>query len=186
MTAAHFDAALNLLIAELVKPSGPKPQWKPTLCGSLPIRIDAQAKWWHDGKEVTRQSIVKLWASVLKVDYGEPQDFLLPNYRLVTPVEDIQIYVEDAPFVITHWQEHMIGDESVIVAIDNLGRAWPVCEQFPLILREYQSQTVPYVVLARNLLARVQRNVFYQWAERVTENAGTYWLMSAKTSFKLA
>ena len=57
------------------------------------IYIDANGKWFHQGKSIDRVSIVKLFSTILKRDkFGE--------YWLENPVEKGKIIVEDAPFVI--------------------------------------------------------------------------------------
>lgn len=180
------DTELNTYIAELNLPTGPKAQWQPLSCGRLAIRVDNQGEWWHEGTAVKRQAIVKLWASVLRVSYPEQKYLAQGQYHLTTPVEDIEIEVEDVPFVITSWQSIVLDGHEVIIAIDNLGRHWPVCDRYPIILRRYQSESLPYVVLNNELLARVNRSVYYQWAELLESDDKGYWLKSAGKRFLMA
>ncbi|WP_462170337.1 DUF1285 domain-containing protein [Pseudoalteromonas xiamenensis] len=52
---------LDALITQLVSVQGPQAHWQPTHCGTLPIKIDTEANWFHDGTRVTRQELIKLW-----------------------------------------------------------------------------------------------------------------------------
>ncbi len=82
----------------------PVEQWDPPYCGEIDIQIKADGSWFYNGSVIKRRPLVKLFASVLKLE-GE-------DYFLVTPVEKVKIVVDDAPLVITQWQwldnkEHM-------------------------------------------------------------------------------
>ena len=57
------------------------------------IEIKADGRWFHEGGEIKRIGLVKLFASVLSCDEAG-------RYWLTTPVEKGEIRVEDAPFVI--------------------------------------------------------------------------------------
>lgn len=70
--------SLNELSKQLSEPSKPFEQWQPAHCGQLPLLIDEQGKWFYAGSEITRQSMVKLFASVLCNEDGQ---FLLKNTR---------------------------------------------------------------------------------------------------------
>jgi hypothetical protein len=180
------DPELNAYIASLNLPTGPKAQWQPLNCGRLAIHIDSNGQWWHEGTIVKRHAMVKLWASVLRVNYPEGDKRAPGIYHLTTPIEDIEITVEDVPFVIINWQSKMLDGHEVRIAIDNLERHWPICERYPLILKQVQEDTLPYLVLNNGLLARVHRNVYYQWAELLESDDKGYWLKSAGMRFLMA
>ena len=57
------------------------------------IRIAADGRWFHEGDEIRRIELVKLFATALLRD--EEGD-----YWLATPIEKGRIIVDDAPFVI--------------------------------------------------------------------------------------
>lgn len=177
---------LNVYIEGLNLPTGPKQEWQPIACGQLAIRIDSNGDWWHEGSLVKRQAIVKLWASVLRVTYPQEDLCGIGRYHLTTPVEDIEITVEDVPFVVVGWQSKVLDGREVLIAIDNLGCHWPLCARYPVILRRYQGEYLPYVVLNKGLLARVSRNVYYQWAELLECDQEGYWLRSAEQRFLMA
>ena len=57
------------------------------------IRIASDGRWFHEGDEIRRFELVKLFASILVLDDdGE--------YWLATPAEKGRITVDDAPFII--------------------------------------------------------------------------------------
>ena len=58
------------------------------------IKIAGDGRWYHEGGEIHRKALVKLFSSVLKRDSNGV-------FWLETPVEKGRIEVEDAPFIVT-------------------------------------------------------------------------------------
>jgi hypothetical protein len=86
-------ATMQRLIAALGASPGkipPVERWNPPWCGEIDMRIDADGRWVYMGTPITRPALVKLFASVLKMEDG--------RHLLVTPVEKLGIQVDDAPF----------------------------------------------------------------------------------------
>jgi hypothetical protein len=74
--------------------SPPLHLWHPEFSGEIPIRINTQGTWYHDGSEIKRESLVRLFASILRrEDDGE--------YYLVTPSEKWRVVVESHPLLVT-------------------------------------------------------------------------------------
>ncbi|MFC3032965.1 DUF1285 domain-containing protein [Pseudoalteromonas fenneropenaei] len=179
-------------------PLGPKAQWQPASCANLTLSIDNEGQWWHEGQPVVRTELARLWASVLQVSYRQPERLVMSpdasnpesyqeaHYELVTPVERVAVAVADVPFVIVSWRSLTVVEGEVLIACDNLGREWPLCAEYPLLLLPYQRQLLPYLQLNQGLLARVQRNVFYQWAQLAEYEAQQWWIRSAGQRFVLA
>ena len=73
-------------------PARPYPvmDWSPTRCGHSAMRIDAQGRWFHEGSEIRRPELVSLFARLLRREADG-------RHVLVTPVEMLDIDVEDAP-----------------------------------------------------------------------------------------
>ena len=65
--------------------------WHPQNESTIDIRICRDGTWLYRGSAISRNSMVKLFSTVLRRD-GE-------QYCLVTPVEKLLIEVDDAPFV---------------------------------------------------------------------------------------
>ena len=77
-----------------IKSRGPAPVhlWDPPYCGEINMEIKRDGTWFHEGRPIRRQAMVRLFASVLKKEDDK--------IYLVTPVEKVGIKVEDCPFVI--------------------------------------------------------------------------------------
>ena len=57
----------------------PVDKWNPDYCGEMDMVIRRDGSWWHEGVQITRAPLIKLFASVLRKDVdGETY--------LVTPV----------------------------------------------------------------------------------------------------
>ncbi len=70
----------------------PVDRWDPPLCGAIDIRIASDGRWFHEGREIRRLPLVRLFASVLRKDSdGETY--------LVTPYEKLSITVDDVPLL---------------------------------------------------------------------------------------
>ena len=164
--------------------------WDPSYCGEINLQIKTNGDWFYEGSIFKRLSLVRLLASVLireVYDNAKNAEDTKEKeaYFLVTPVEKIKITVEDAPFVLTQWfwtddkQTHMrvqtnVDDEFVLdtehpMTIDDDGHL--------------------YVTVRRNLLAKVHRNVFYQWVdlaqEKKTDKGTELVFVSADKAFSL-
>jgi len=135
----------------------PVDEWNPDYCGEMDLQIKTNGDWFYGGTIFKREALVKLLASVLKLEGGE--------YFLVTPVEKIKITVDDAPFVLTQW--HWQDSAKTIMSVENnIGDAFILDENHPVRIND--SGEI-YVIVRRNLLAKVHRNVYYQWVELAKE-----------------
>ena len=74
--------------------SPPLHLWHPPLSGDIAIRIAADGSWYHEGTLIQRESLVRVFASILRREEdGE--------YYLVTPGEKWRIEVELHPLIVT-------------------------------------------------------------------------------------
>lgn len=135
--------------------------WNPPYCGEIDIVIKANANWFYDGSPIKRLSLVKLFASVLMKEENNTEI----EYFLVTPVEKVKIRVEDMPFMITQWS-WIDSAESIMQVTTNLDDKFILNKKHPLTVSENGDL---YVTVRRNLLAKVHRNVYYQWVEIAQE-----------------
>ena len=155
----------------------PVEDWNPEYCGEMDLQIKANGDWFYTGTIFKRASLVKLLASVLKMEED--------NYYLVTPVEKIKITVDDAPFVLTQWYWQDESHTTMCVK-NNVGDEFILDTEHPLSANEAGEL---YVIVRRNLLAKVHRNVYYQWIdlamETQTKNGTELILTSAGCDFSL-
>ncbi|MBL4909487.1 MAG: DUF1285 domain-containing protein [Alteromonadaceae bacterium] len=167
--SGHISASKNTL--------PPVEEWHPDFCGDIDLQIKKDGSWFYNGTIFKRLSLVKLFASVLKKEDDK--------YYLVTPVEKVGIEVEDVPFVLTnwHWQDET---QTNLVVSTNLDDEFILTKEHPLTIAENGGL---YVSVRRNLLAKVHRNVYYQWvdiAREVKTDKGTeLMLCSAGEQFSL-
>jgi hypothetical protein len=131
--------------------------WNPDYCGEMDLQIKANGDWYYAGTIFKRASLVKLLSSVLKKEEGE--------YFLVTPVEKLKITVDDAPFVLTqwHWQDE---NKKTMMVNNNVGDEFVLDTNHPITLN---ANGELYVTVRRNLLAKVHRNIYYQWVDLAEE-----------------
>jgi len=151
--------------------------WNPEYCGEMDLQIKANGDWFYANSIFKRPALVKLLSSVLKKEEND--------YFLVTPVEKIKITVDDAPFVLTqwHWQDK---SKTVMIVSNNVGDEFTLDAKHPITLN---SSGELYVTVRRNLLAKVHRNVYYQWIdlakETVTDKGTELMLESDSCQFSL-
>ena len=147
---------------------GPPPVhlWNPPHCGAIDIRIRRDGTWFHEGAPIGRVGLVKLFASILRLD---PE-----GYVLVTPVEKVSIAVEDAPFVAVDVEPVPEGlrfrtnlDEEVVA-----GPSHPL-----RVERDAAGEPRPYVTVRRNLEALIDRKTFYRLVDlgETREHEGAAW-----------
>lgn len=152
----------------------PIEQWNPPFCGDINMLIDRQGTWFYGGSRINRPALVKLFASVLWQDDGD--------YYLITPAEKVRIQVEDQPFVVTQWQRL---ENDAIEVTTNTDERYQLSSAFPLII----DNKLPAVKIRDGFLARVHRNVYYQWAEEASpaqaEEPEGFYLQSADSRFLL-
>lgn len=70
----------------------PVDTWNPEREGDSEMRIARDGRWYHQGGEITRPNMVRLFSTILR---REPDG----RHVLVTPAEKLFIEVEDAAFV---------------------------------------------------------------------------------------
>ncbi|MGM8891416.1 DUF1285 domain-containing protein [Psychrobacter sp. 1Y1] len=74
----------------------PLEKWHPEDIADMDLTIKANGEWWHEGGQMTRESLVSLFATILWKEENNGNT----EYFLKTPVQKIRIQVEDAPLLI--------------------------------------------------------------------------------------
>lgn len=168
MTSPENTSSLEQLIAALKREAAtgdkalpPVDKWNPAHCGDIGMEILADGTWKHEGTRITREPLVKLFASILRKD----EDGMT---YLVTPVEKIVVKVEDAPFVAIRADRVGEGENQTIVFTTNTGDIVTAGPDHPLRVDRRGDEPRPYVHVRGRLEARVLRAPFYdlvEWAE---------------------
>ena len=126
------------------------------------IRIASDGRWFHEGDEIRRIEIVKLFASVLMQDSTG-------DYWLVTPVEKGRIIVDDAPFIVSKmsFTSGPNPRSNRIRFHTNLGESIALDAEHPILLRPNVDlqDFRPYVEVRNGLRAKLSRPVYYELAQ---------------------
>ncbi len=164
--------SLEKLSAQLTSNSTSLPpveSWNPPYCGDIDIQIKANGDWYHEGSIFKRLALVKMFASVLikevRTEVYKNSNHEIEEYFLVTPIEKVKIQVDDVPFVLTQWR--WLDEKGTIMQVNtNLEDEFILDANHPVIISESGDL---YVTVRRNLLAKVHRNVYYQWVDIAQE-----------------
>ena len=132
----------------------PVDQWNPPRCGDSDMRIARDGTWYHEGTPIGRPAMVRLFAGLLRRE---------PNGRhvLVTPVEKLDIAVDDAPFVAAELKSEGAGLARRLAFRLNTDEAVIAGPDHPLRIERGQ----PYLRVRGGLDALVARPVYYELAE---------------------
>lgn len=159
----------------------PIESWNPPYCGEIDLQVKRNGDWFFGGTIFKRLPLVKLFASVLLREVEGQRD----EYFLITPVEKVKITVEDAPFLLTQWA-WQDDKKSTITVSTNVGDQFVLDKSHPLTANATGEL---YVLVRRNLLAKIHRNIYYQWIdlakEVVTEKGTELMFTSAGEQFSL-
>ena len=164
-TAASLEQMLVALKALANSAGGeqaPKPveTWNPTHCGEAGLEILRNGAWRHEGTPITRESLVRLFATILRKDAdGETY--------LVTPGEKIRVRVEDAPFLAIRVDRDGSGPNQTLIFTTNVGDVVTAGAERPIrvVSDPITGEPRPYVLVRGRLEARILRAPFLELAE---------------------
>ncbi|MGB1093050.1 MAG: DUF1285 domain-containing protein [Oceanobacter sp.] len=153
-------------------PVYPVQDWHPAHCGEIDILIQKNGIWLHEGGEIKRPQLVRLFSALLKRENNQ--------YFLVTPAEKLSIRVEDQPFQVVLVEAQNEREKACIEIITNVGESLIVGPEHPVKLLPLGNEELPVVLVRDDLWARFSRNAYYQLIEmgyEVTSEAGKTELM---------
>ncbi|MGB0360341.1 MAG: DUF1285 domain-containing protein [Endozoicomonas sp.] len=132
----------------------PVSDWNPPFCGDIDMRIDREGRWYYKATPILRESMVELFASVMRHDDDD-------CYYLVTPVEKVRIQVEDVPFIII---DASMQDDGNYLLTTNVGNKVRISQYNPIFIGDGNSfeKGMLYTLVRDRLYARANRNVYYQ------------------------
>ena len=127
------------------------------ICGELNIKIDKEGRWHYNNSPIGRKALVKLFSSVIEKDKND-------TYWLVTPAEKGQILVEDVPFMAVECEVNGTGEKQVLNFRTNIDDYVKAGGENPLFFRvdSDTDEPKPYILVRKNLEAKLTRSVFYQ------------------------
>ena len=153
----------------------PLEQWHPKHCGAMDLLVKANGEWWHEGQLIKRQALVDLFSSVLWKEQGK--------FYLKTPVEQIEIQVEDEPLFINQVDRVEIGQQNYIQLTTTHQDIVIVDDEHPIFMREYAGELRPSVHVRFGINALIQRAAFLHLVElgELSENAQGETILSLKS-----
>ena len=154
----------------------PVDDWHPAHCGDSEICIHRDGTWTHQGGIFKREKLVKLFSRIIRLDDdGE--------YYLVTPVEKMKLKVEDVPFLAVGFELVFTEGVQQLIFETNVGDNVLVDGEHPLSVTLVNGEPAPYVVVRKNLKARLARSVFCQLVDLAKqEEVGTQTVMFLESS----
>lgn len=140
-------------------PRGPAPveRWNPPYCGDIGLAIARDGTWSYRGSPILRTGLVRLFARVLRRDRDG-------RHYLVTPVEKVDVAVEDAPFAAVEMELLGSGRDQVLVVRTNLDDIVRVGAEHPLrfALDAQTGGVKPYILVRGRLEALATRALAHE------------------------
>ena len=162
----------------------PLDTWHPKDVVDMDLVIKANGEWWHEGGQMTRESLVSLFATIL---WKEDNNGII-EYFLKTPVQKIRIQVEDAPLLINDVGIVNEGNNRWLEFTTTTGDVVRLDDEHTITLKAYNPtdndtidqqavldmQVRPYMPVRNGLDALIGRNTFYHLTEigELTEQNG--------------
>ena len=135
----------------------PLDQWHPKHCGAMDLKVLANGEWWHEGQLIKRQAMIELFATVL---WKEEDKFYLK-----TPVEQIEIEVEDEPLFVNQVDQVEIAGKIYLQLTTTTHDVVIVDEDHPIFMRAFQGELRPCVHVRFGINALIQRAAFFHLVE---------------------
>lgn len=158
----------------------PVEKWNPEHCGTMDMEIRRDGSWWHDGRRITRDRLVKLFSTILRKD----DDGV---HYLVTPVEKQAVRVEVAPFLAVRVDRAERDGRDVLIFTTNLGDLAEAGPDHPIRV-EIDPETkepAPFVTIRGRLEALITRPVFYELVEIADRDGDRLIVESGGQTFEL-
>ena len=135
----------------------PLDQWHPKHCGAMDLKVKANGEWWHEGQLIKRQSLIDLFSTVLWKDDEK--------FYLKTPVEQIEIEVEDEPLFVNSVEQIQLDGLHYIQLSTTSQDVVIVDQEHPIFMREFDGELRPYVHVRFGINALIQRASFFHLIE---------------------
>ncbi len=143
-------------------------QWNPPDCGKIDIKIAPDGAWYYRDGPITRHSLVRLFASILRRENDGV-------YYLVTPVEKFAIEVTDAPFLGVELKVEQKGESSrqKLYFRTNVDDIVCVNKEHPIRFDGDPATEGlrPYFIVRNHLEALVTRSLYYDLVELAVEES---------------
>jgi hypothetical protein len=138
----------------------PVDRWNPPYCGDIGMRIRNDGVWFYQGSPIGRKPLVKLFSRVLRKDDDG-------RHYLVTPVEKVDVAVDDAPFLAVEMEVSGTGEDQVLTFrtnVDDVVRCGPD-HALRFVAEPPDGGLKPYLRIRGRLEALVTRALYYDLVE---------------------
>jgi len=133
----------------------PVERWNPPYCGSIGMRIRADGVWLYQNSPIGRPALVKLFSRILRRDSDG-------RTYLVTPVEKVDVEVDDAPFLAVEMQVERAGPDQKLIFRTNVDDIVPCGPHHPLRFEQApEGGLKPYLRVRGGLDALLTRALYY-------------------------
>ena len=161
---------------------GPPPveRWNPPYCGDIGMRIRADGTWLYQNSPIGRKPLVRLFSTVLRKDADG-------RTYLVTPVEKVDVTVDDAPFLAVEMQVEGEGRDQVLTFrtnVDDIVRCGPD-NPLRFAVEAAAGGLKPYLLVRGRLEALLTRALYYDLVELAVEEGGRLAVWSGGARFVL-
>ena len=147
---------MNYFIIKKINTQFNKLQQKKNLkIRKFPIKINFTGEWFYNNSLIKKKALIKLFSSALVCDNKR-------NFFLETPVEKGSIEVEDSPFVVKLFNVVGKDKRQKIIFKTNLDQEIVLSKKNPLFFKKKNQSYIPYIIVEKNLEARILRSVYYQ------------------------
>jgi hypothetical protein len=134
----------------------PVEDWNPPSRGDIGLAIKSDGTWHYQGSPIERKPLVKLFSRILRRDDDG-------RHYLVTPVERVEVAVEDAPFLAVEMQVEGEGAQRRLVFRTNVDDVVYCGPSSPMRFTEEAGSggLKPYLLVRGRLEALVTRALCY-------------------------
>jgi uncharacterized protein len=159
----------NLSLAEIARLAEtdrlpPVESWNPQHCGDSEMRIARDGTWFHQGSPIGRAAMVRLFSTILRREADG-------RFVLVTPVEKLDIEVEDAPFTAVEMKAEGEGEAMRLAFRLNTGDLVAADASHGLRFEAQGDGPHPYLHVRGGLEALIARPINYELAEIALSNS---------------
>lgn len=161
----------------------PVEKWHPANVGVIDIRIDSDGVWYHEGSPIKRARLAQLFSTIL-IREGNA-------HFLVTPVEKLEITVDDVAFTVVLMDVENAGPDQVIRFTTNVGDIVLLDNDHCISIRNASDSNgdAPYIHVRRGLEARLTRACAFELMSIAEQGSGDHMdylgVMSAGVFFPL-
>ncbi len=175
-----MTTSLEALVAQFdSRGKPPVEKWSPEKTGTIDIRIDRNGEWYYRDSLIQRKRMVSLFSTILWLEDD--------NYYLKTPHELLKIEVEVAPFSAVLLDVSGQGESQSLCFTDKTGNRFTAGKDNRLWLSQSpDAESLPLVIVRRNLPALLSRPVYYQLAELLVNHNDSAGVWSDGVFFQLA